>query len=169
MLAAMARSRFAPLLALLALAAVAWGIWLMWPGDERRIQRRLAQLEKAFNEPAADGLGLVARTAQLAQFFTEDVVVDPGRRAGPIVGRERLLALASRAPNSGGAYRLDFVDVSVHVEGEAATSDMTATLALRDPDTGEDEVDAREVRLEWRRGDEWRITRIALVEALERP
>lgn len=156
-------------LVLLVLVAVAWGAWQFLPSEERQIRRRLAELTRVFNERPADGFGLVARTAQLSRFFTDDVVVEPGRGAGPILGRERLLALAARAPSSGDRYRLEFVDVSVDVAGKTATSALTATLASEDAETGQREVDAREVTLEWRQSDEWRIARIRLVETLERP
>lgn len=164
-------SRFGPrqAVALLVLVAVAWGAWYLWPSEERQIRRRLVELTRVFNERPADGFGLVARTAQLSRFFTDGVVVEPGRGAGPIVGRERLLALAARAPSSGDRFRLEFVDISVAAAGETATSAMTATLASEDAETGQREVDAREVTLEWRRSDEWRIVRIRLVETLERP
>jgi hypothetical protein len=158
-----------PALALLVIVAVAAGAWYLWPSEERQIRRRHAELAKVFNERPADGFGLVARAAQLSRFFTDDVVVEPGRGAGPIVGRERLLALAARAPNSGDGYRLDFVDISVDVSGETAASAMTATLASHNSETGQREVDAHEVALEWLRSDEWRIARIRLVETLERP
>lgn len=156
-------------LALFVISVVAWGAWHFWPSEERQIRRRLVELTRVFNERPAEGFGLVARTAQLSRFFTDDVVVEPGRGAGPILGRERLLALAARAPSSGDRHELHFVDVSVVVTGETATSAMTATLASDGAETGQREVDAREVTMEWRQSDGWQIARIRLVETLERP
>lgn len=121
------------------------------------------------NERPADGLTLVARTAQLAQFLTEDVVLDPGRQAGVISGRDRLLALASRAPNGGGAFHVDFVDLSVAINGDQAQAHLTAALSSTDARTGEPNVDAREVDLTLVKRDDWRIQRIVLVDVLERP
>ncbi len=150
--------------------AVAVTAWQLWPSEARRVRRKLDALASVVNERPHDGLGQIARAAQLAQFFTEDVVIDPGRGAGPIHGRERLLALVSRAPNDGDPFRLAFVDVSVELPGaDAATAHLTATLSSRDADTGAENVDAREVELQFRRTDDWRISRITLVDALEKP
>lgn len=162
----MFRARLVPLTAL-ALLTMAWMAWSVWPNDQRQIRRRLNALASVYNEQAADGLAVVARTAQMAQFFTEDVVVEPGRGAPPILGRERLVALAARVP--AGRQQLAFVDVSIHVAGESATTDMTASLSTEEAETGRREVDAREVALEWRRGQEWQISRVRVVETLERP
>lgn len=157
-----------PLLIVLIAAALIWAAWTFWPSEERRVQRRLDALADVINEQPRDGIGLVARTAQLGTYFTDDVVLDPGRGAGPIHGRERLLALASRAPNAGGAFNVSFVDVSVTVDGSQATTRMTATLSYLDS-RGEENVDAREVELQLKKSDDWRIARVTAIEALERP
>lgn len=154
--------------AVAALVAVAWGAYLFWPSDERKVRGRLDALAEVLNERPRDGLGMVAQTAQLTTFFTEDVILEPGGRAGAIRGRERLLALASRAP-AVREFEIDFVDVSVEVTGETAASRMTATLTSR-PDPAESEsVDAREIDVQWRREDDWRIARITLIDPLQRP
>ena len=154
---------------LVALAVLAIGAYLFWPTDERRVRRRLEALAEAVNERPTDGIGIVAHAAQLALYFTPDVVLDPGHRAGPIRGRERLIALASRAPAGGAAFEVDFVDVSVTVDGDTASSRLTATLTTRANAAEPAAVDAREVEVQWRREDEWRIARITLVDPLERP
>jgi ketosteroid isomerase-like protein len=156
-------------LAVAAAAVVALAVWQLWPSDARRVRGKLDLLASVVNERPSDGLGQVARTAQLAQLFTEDVVLEPGQGAGAIRGRERLLALASRAPNDGDPFKLSFVDVSVRVAGDDATAHLTATLASRDPETGEENVDAREVELQFRHAGDWRISRISLIDTLEKP
>ncbi|HSL22001.1 MAG TPA: hypothetical protein VK886_10735 [Vicinamibacterales bacterium] len=155
-------------LALVAVAAIAWGAWRFWPNDERRIKRRLDDLAAVVNESPTDGLALIARTAELSDFVTEDVVLDPGIGAGPIHGRERLLALASRSPGGGGAFNLRFVDVSVDVSGDVAAARLTALLSWSGAST-EENVDAREVELELRDTGDWRISRITVIRPLERP
>jgi hypothetical protein len=152
------------------LAAVAFATWQLWPSESRRVRRKIDTLAAVINEQPADALGQVTRTAQLARLFSEDVVVEPGGGAGAIQGRERLLALASRAPNEGHPFSIEFVDVSVAMEGDqSATAHLTATLSSRDMDTAEPEVDAREVELRFRRTDDWRIFRITLIDTLEKP
>jgi hypothetical protein len=151
-----------------AVLIVAWGAYRFWPSEERRVRGRLEALEETVNERPTDGIGLVTRTAQLTTFFENDVVLDPGRGAGAIRGRERLIALASRVPNSGNAFAVRFVDVSVSVDGADAIVRMTATITSIDA-RGEENVDAREVELALRKSDDWRIARITAVEVLERP
>lgn len=152
----------------LAAAAFAWAAYELWPNEERQIRRRIEALENVLNESPKDGLALVARTAELASFFDNDIVLDPGRGAGQIRGRERLLALASRAPNAGDAFTVRFVDVSVAVNGATALVQLTATLTWVDG-RGEENVDAREAELALRKSDDWRIARITAVNAFERP
>jgi ketosteroid isomerase-like protein len=148
---------------------VAFVFWQFWPSETRKIRRKLDALAAVVNERPVDGLTQVARTARLAQFFTEDVVVEPGRGAGPIHGRERLIALASRAPTDE-AFRLAFVDISISIDGDAsATAHLTATASSRDSETGQADVDAREVELQFRKANDWQISRIALVDTLEKP
>jgi hypothetical protein len=163
-------SRTGRLVTGLAVLLVVLVAWRFWPSEEHRVRRRLGAVVAVVNEQPKDGIGQIARTAQLAGFLTEDVVLVPGRGAGVIQGRERLLALASRAPNDGQPYKLQFVDVSITMIGEqSAAAHLTATLASRDIETGVPDVDAREVELELRRTDDWRISRITLIETLEKP
>lgn len=151
-------------------AGVAFLAWRLWPSETRRIRQKLDGIAAVVNEWPEDGIGQIARAAQLSRFVTDDVVLEPGRGAGVIHGRERLLALASRAPNAGGLYKIEFVDVSVELQDEqSATARLTATLSSRNAETGEDNVDAREVELQLRRTDDWRISRITLIETLEKP
>jgi hypothetical protein len=162
----MPRSR---VLVLVVAAALAAGAYLWWPSDERKVRRRLDALEELLNQRPTDGLGMVTHSAELVPFFTEDVVMQAGPRSSPISGRERLIALASRVPSSGAEYSVEFVDVSVEIRGDSASTRLTATVTLR-PDRSEPaNVDAREVDVEWRRDGEWRIARITAIEPLQRP
>lgn len=149
---------------------VAVAAWQFWPTEARRIRRTLDAIAQTVNERPAEGVGQVARTAQLARFFTDDVVIEPGEGREDIRGRERLLALASRVPKEGEPFELSFANVSVQVTSDqTANAHLTVTLTTRDAGTGEDTVDAREVALEFRRSDDWRVARITLMDALEKP
>ena len=158
------------LAAFIALAVTGFVAWRVWPSEEHRVRSRLDAVAAVVNEQPKDGLGQIARAAQLSKFLTDDVVLEPGRGAGVIQGRERLLALASRAPNDGEPYKLEFVDVSVEIPGDnVASAHLTVTLSTRNIETGERDVDAREVELQLRRMDDWRISRITLIDTLEKP
>lgn len=154
--------------AAIVIVAVAWGAYTWWPSEERRVRKRLAALADTLNDAPRDGLQAVARGARLASFFDPDVVLDPGEGRAPIAGREQLVALASRAPDDRGAFRVSFVDVTVAVDGETASSRMTATIEWRDSNQ-QPNVDAREATLDWRKRDGWRITKITAVAPMEKP
>lgn len=166
----MTTRKYSLILALVVAATVVIVAWQLWPSETRRVRRKLDEIASVVNERPGNGIGQLTRTAQLSKFLTDDVVLDPGRGAGEIRGRERLLALASRAPNDGSPYTLEFVDVRITLQGEqSATAHLTATLSARDADTGEPKVDAREAEVEFRHTDDWRIARITLIDTLEKP
>ena len=130
-----------------------------------------AELKQAVNEDAAEGLGSVARAAQIGAYFTDDVVVELGQGMGPIQGRESVTGMAARLPPGPGGYDLQFDDVSVNVapHGDAADVDAAAMLTRRNDATGERSVDAREVSLGMRKVDGvWRIARVTAVDTLRR-
>ena len=84
--------------AAVAVAAGVWATYTYWPSDERAIRRQLDALAAAVNEDAAEGLGSVARAAQIGAYFTDDVVVELGQGMGPIQGRESVTGMAARLP-----------------------------------------------------------------------
>jgi ketosteroid isomerase-like protein len=149
-------------------AAVAWAAYAWWPSEERRVRKRIAALADAVNDTPRDGLQAVARAARLASFFDADVVYQLGPSSPPRQGREELVALAAANRNDRGPFKLSFVDVSVSVTGDTASSHLTATLEWQDGN-GQPNVDAREAALDWRKTDAWRITRITAVAPMEKP
>ena len=154
-------------IAALAGAAIAVAAWQLWPTDARRIRRKLDAIAAVLNEQPTEGVAQLARTVQLANFITDDVVLEPGRGAPPIQGRERLVALA-RAQAGRGPFTVSFPQVSIDVaEAGRATAYVTARIATRDERTGEETVDERDVTLEFRCTDDWRIGRITVVRDLE--
>ena len=167
-------TRTSQLRALGAVAIIAGGIWAWqtwWPGDERAIRGRLDALAAVVNEPAAEGLGTVARAAEIGSYFTQDVVVDLGRGSAPIQGRETLIGLAARLPPGTAAYTLEFDDVSVDVAPEGGVADVrcAATFTRRNESTGERSIDARELQLGMTKSDgHWRIARVTAVDTLRR-
>ena len=156
--------------ALLALAAAAGGglWWYASASDATAIRGRLEALVREFNAPAQEGLAAVAHAARIGDFFTEDVVVDLGRGASPIRGRDVLMGMMVRLQGRTAAYRLALEDVTVTVD-EGATSAsvaLTGSVTGRRPETGET-FDAREFAVDMRKtGGEWRIARFTAVETL---
>jgi ketosteroid isomerase-like protein len=159
------------IVAVAALAAGVWAFYTFWPSDESAIRRQLDALAATVNEDAAEGLGSVARAAQIGAYFTEDVVVELGQGMSPIQGRESVIGMAARLPAGPGGYDLQFDDVSVTVapEGNAADVNAAAMLTRRQDPTAERSVDPREVSLGMKKVDGvWRIARATAVDTLRR-
>src|SRR5688572_26376649 len=77
----------------LAIAALAW---FFWPeSDEGAIRRRLRDVVEEANARTGEGLETVAKAARIGAYFTENVVVDLGKGASPISGRQTLIGLAA--------------------------------------------------------------------------
>jgi hypothetical protein len=158
----------------LGLAAVALVVilfaWRSWgSGDERAIRQRLDALTVAVNTTAGEGLAAVTHAAELADFFTDDVVVDLGKGASPIVGRATLIGMASRLQRRTAAFRLRFDDVGVRLGADNTTADvaLTASFIQRGDGTGAESMDAREFAVAVaKQSGVWRIARVTAVDTL---
>jgi hypothetical protein len=154
-----------------ALVALCVGVgWHRWSaGEERAVRQRLDALTAAVNTTVTDGLGTLAHAADIGGYFTEDVVVDLGEAAAPIVGRATLVGMARRLQRRTAAFRLRFDDIGVRLgeEGSAADVTLTASSTLRDAGEGGESTDARELRLAMTKASgTWRISRITAVDTL---
>lgn len=159
--------RRAALAAAALLAAVL--AWYWWPGEERAIRSRLDRLAADLDAPAEDPVAAVVRARQLAGYFTEDVVVEPGGGAPPIAGRSRLLGMAARLERRTERAGLTFEDVSVSFERGEGTADvsLTATFEQTDPASGARTRDAREFQVEMTKvSGTWVIARVTAVDTL---
>lgn len=152
------------------LVALAVGGYAFWPGsDERQIKRALASLAADFNETASDGLGAVARAAQLGSYFSEDVVVDLG--TAQIEGRDKLIAVAARLQPRTAAFRVTLDDVGVEPSGTEGQADVTLTVSFINRSTVADEpsTNPREFVLRMiKGGGRWRIARATAVDTFRK-
>jgi hypothetical protein len=146
--------------------------WRSWgSNDERAIRQQLAGLTNDINRTVTGGLGTVARSADIGSYFTEDVVVDLGRGAAPIVGRTTLIGMSSRLQRRTAAFRLRLDDVGVHLKDDSTAADVTLTASFVGPDeaTGSETTDAREFALAMTKvSGVWRITHVTAVDTLTR-
>ncbi len=163
------RAIAAIVLTVVALAAGAW--YLLTPADPGAMVRaRLLAFSEVVNSSTVDGQDAVVHSAQLSVFFTEDVEVDLGHGAVPILGRDTVLGMAGRLQPRTAAFRLKFEDVSVVMSptGETADVHLTAEFIRRSISTGEESLDAREFSIGMRRvGAEWQIARVKAVDTLK--
>jgi hypothetical protein len=144
--------------------------WRAWRSDdEHAIRQRLEALTAEINSTVNDGLGTVARAADIGSYVTDNVVVDFGEGAAPIVGRTTLVGMASRLERRTAAFRLRFDDIGVRVGPGAAsaTVTLTASFVQRAGDDGES-MDAREFQLGMGKvSGVWRIARVTAVDTLK--
>jgi hypothetical protein len=137
-------------------------------GEERAIRSRLAALAAEANQPAAEGLALVAHAASIGDYFTTDVVVDLGEGSTPIQGREMLIGMVARLQPRTAAYRVELDDVEVRVAEDRESAGVAATVIVIPRRPGDDGgTDAREFALTMTKADgAWRIARMTAVQTL---
>jgi hypothetical protein len=152
-------------------AVCAFVAWRTWPSnDEQVIRRRLDALTADLNMTVAEGLSTLARAADIGSYFADDVVVDLGEGAAPIVGRATLVGMASRLERRTSAFRLRFDDVGIRLGPGATTADVTLTASFvqRSGADGAESMDAREFTLALvKASGVWRITRVTAVDTLK--
>lgn len=156
-----------------AAAVISLCLFLAWRAyrstDEQVIRQRLEALTVEINSKVNDGLGTVARAADIGSYFTDDVVVDLGEGAAPIVGRTTLVGMTSRLERRTAAFRLRLDDIGVRIEpgGTSAAVTLTASFVQRAADAGES-MDAREFDLAMNKvSGVWRIVRVTGVDTLK--
>ena len=145
----------------------AWRAWRS--NDEQVIRQRLEALTVEINSNVNGGLGTVARAADIGSYFTENVVVDLGEGAAPIIGRTTLVGMTSRLERRTAAFRLRLDDIGVRIErgGNSAGVTLTASFVQRAGDAGES-MDAREFDLAMDKvSGAWRIARVTAVDTLK--
>jgi hypothetical protein len=153
--------------AALAIAALAW---FFWPeSDESAIRRTLRAAVEEANARTGEGLESVAKAARIGAYFTDDVVVDLGKGAPPISGRQTVIGMAAlvQAPSASVVVGLEDITVVKRPDRDVADVTLTATFTRTEVGTGERTIDAREFAVEMRKeAGEWRIARVAVVDTL---
>jgi hypothetical protein len=137
--------------------------------DERAVRARLDALTDDVNRTVSEGLATAVRAADIGSYFTDDVVVELGEGAAPIVGRPTLVGMAVRLQRRTAAFRLRFDDVGVRLGPDATAADVTLTASFvpLDERPGGESMDAREFTLALTKsGGVWRIARVATVDTL---
>jgi hypothetical protein len=165
----MSQPSFAVAFRVLIVSTLLTGVACAWGDQRAAITRHLNECKDLANKAAPDGIGTVTRAAEIGRCFTEDVTVDLGRGAAPIVGREMVIGMAARLQPRTSEYRLEFADINVQVasDEQSAAVNLTAELIRRESGSRQS-MDAREFELTMRREDgEWRIARVAGVQTLK--
>jgi len=163
-------TRRVQILAIAAIALAGAGLWWWRSGSpaEREIRTMFARFASEFNASTTDGIGLLARAAQIGEYFTPDVVIELGQGSPPIQGRETLMAIASRLQPRTSAFVLELDDVNAEfMDATHGEVTFTALIRRRDHASGEESIDAREFAADVvRDGSRWRVSRVVAVDTL---
>jgi len=149
-------------------ALVAYFVYQWWFNPNRMVKARLGEIAAAVSIPPHEAeLARVGRIAQLRKLVTADVHLTVGQHGPDLQSRDAVIAAAAgfTAPPSG--WNVDFVNADVNVSGDGtARAFVTADVSTRDPETGSDRLDSREVLFSFVKQDGVWLVREAEVKDL---
>ena len=157
----------------LLVALVAAGVWLwtmLFPGPERIVRKRLAQVaaEASFNS-GENPLALAARCENLGDRFSTNVEIHVNApdfdRPIELFGRAEIIQAAAGARTLNlGSLRVEFPDVSVTVAPDKLSA--VADVAVKVQAAREKDIHVMEMKLTFQKiGGDWLITRAETVRA----
>ncbi len=163
------KKRFVPIVVILALVVGGWFFIAGRQTEDSLIRHRLDTLAKMLSDTGPKtGQDLLIRSAQLGQFFAEDVVVVLTDRATEIRGRQSLVVMAERATREVASMDVDFADVEVIVNSDKQHAQVNITVFITGEETAQMAAfNAQEFELQMTKIDgEWVINAVAPVEVL---
>ena len=136
-------------------ALTGYFVYQWWFNPNRVVKARLGDLAAVLTVPANEmELGRVTRLAQLRKFATADVHVRVGTNGADLTSRDAVLAALGAFTPPPGGWNVDFVDADVLVNSdETARAYVTADVTTRDPATGKQTLDSRDVTFSFVRQD----------------
>ena len=152
-------------------AFIAAGVWLwtiLFPGPEKIVRKRLAQVaaEVSFNS-GENPLVIAARSENLASRFSTNVEVNvsvPEFGQQGFVGRAEITQAAAGARVRLGSLKVEFPAVSVTVAPDKQSA--VADVAVKFEASGEKGSNLQEVKFTFQKMDgDWLITRVETVRA----
>jgi len=152
-------------------ALIGYFVYQWWFNPNRMVKARLGEIAAALSIPPSEReIERLARLARLRKLATSDVHVKVGK-AGPVLeSLDAVLAAIGAATAPPGGWNVDFVDADVRVNGDdTARAYVTADMTTKDPATGQQTLDSRDVVLSFAKADgEW-LVREAEVKDLQTP
>ena len=142
-------------------ALTGYFVYQWWFNPNRMVKARLGDIAAALSIPPDEAeLGRVTRLAQLRQLATTDIHVRVGKDGPNLTSREAVLGAISAFTPPPGGLNVDFVDADVLVNTEdTARAYVTADMTTRDPRTGTQRLDSRDVTFSFVRQDgEWLVS-----------
>jgi hypothetical protein len=149
-------------------ALIGYFVYQWWFNPNRMVKARLGEIAAAVSIPPQEAeLARVGRIAQLRKLVTADVHVTVGQHGADLQSRDAVIGAAAgfTAPPSG--WNVDFVNADVNVNGlDTARAFVTAEVTTRDPQTGSQRQDSREVTFSFVKQDGAWLVREAEVKDL---
>ena len=142
-------------------ALTGYFVYQWWFNPNRMVKARLGEIAAALTIPANEAeLGRIARLAQLRKFAAADVHVRVGKNGLDLTSRDAVLAAVGAFTPRPGGWNVDFVDADVLVSSdETARAYVTADVTTRDPETGKQTLDSRDVTFSFVRLDgDWVVS-----------
>jgi hypothetical protein len=144
------------------LAALAgYFVYQWWFNPNRIIKQRLGDVASALSAPATEeDLARIARLGRLRRYLDDRIHVRIGRTGPEFHSRDEVIGAAAGWKTASGGWNVDFVDVDVRVNSDGtARAFVTGELKARDPQTGQQALDSREVMFSLVRKDgDWLIS-----------
>jgi hypothetical protein len=142
-------------------ALTGYFVYQWWFNPNRMVKARLGDIAAALTVPANEAeLARVTRLAQLRKLATTAVHVRVGTSGPDLTSRDAVLGALSAFRAPAGGWNVDFVDADVRVNSDAtARAYVTADATTRDPETGRQTLDSREVTFSFVKQDgEWMVS-----------
>ena len=142
-------------------ALTGYFVYQWWFNPNRMVKARLGEIAAALTIPANEAeLGRITRLAQLRKLAAADVHVRVGRSGPDLTSRDAVLAAVGAFTPPPGGWNVDFVDADVLVSSdETARAYVTADVTTRDPATGKQTLDSRDVTFSFVRQDgDWVVS-----------
>lgn len=152
-------------------ALIGYFVYQWWFNPNRMVKARLGEIAAAISIPPGEReIDRLARLARLRKLATSDVHVKVGKTGPVLESRDAVLAAVGAATVPPGGWNVDFIDVDVRVNSDdTARAYVTADMTTKDPETGQQTLDSRDVVLSFAKSDgEW-LVREAEVRELPKP
>jgi hypothetical protein len=153
-------------------ALLALGVWLwfvLFPGPEKIISKRLAELARTASFSSEDrGLARFAGAQHMADLFATNVEVNidvPGRIQQRLLGRDEIQQAALGARSNLSGLKVTFPDIKITVapDKQSAVVDLTVEVNV----AGERDSIVQEMKFTFQQTDgEWLITRVETIRTL---
>jgi hypothetical protein len=152
-------------------ALIGYFVYQWWFNPNRIVKARLGEIASAVSIPPNEReIDRLARLARLRRLATNDVHLKVGKTGPDLQSLDAVLAAIGTVTAPPGGWNVDFVDADVRVNADdTARAYATADVTTKDPETGRQTLDSRDVVLSFAKSDgEW-LVREAEVKELPQP